>query len=267
MATSRQNRRFDGYKTHASVDPDSELIDEVDRHPGEHPDRDAVDDLLGRHADGAGQAGGGRRLGIRRWRDPRSADQARLQGAGQGAAGPEPCWALQQRPLHDRPRRRHGDLSGRADRAITPSRRGGGKASFAAHCAHLPAAQECTAARQGRSITIHRHEASSRPPAPSRPPPNGSTPTGPTARSSNARSRTSPAGCGVAARPDVAAWPASPPTSTPEPPPSTWRASPSSASASTAPLGRPAPVDLHPSTLSPAPMPRSPKRSPYEPHR
>ena len=32
-----QNRRFDGYKTHASVDPDSELIDEVDGHPGQHP--------------------------------------------------------------------------------------------------------------------------------------------------------------------------------------------------------------------------------------
>ncbi len=31
-----RNRRFDGYKTHASVDPDSELIDEVTVTPGQH---------------------------------------------------------------------------------------------------------------------------------------------------------------------------------------------------------------------------------------
>jgi hypothetical protein len=41
-----RNRRFDGYKTHASVDPDSELIDEVVATSANAPDRDAVDDLL-----------------------------------------------------------------------------------------------------------------------------------------------------------------------------------------------------------------------------
>ena len=40
-----------------------------------------------------------------------------------------------------------------------PSRRGGGKASFAAHCGTCPLRQGCTAAKRGRSITIHRHEA------------------------------------------------------------------------------------------------------------
>jgi hypothetical protein len=42
---------------------------------------------------------------------------------------------------------------------ITPSRRGGVKASFAAHCATCPLRTRCTAARRGRSISIHRHEA------------------------------------------------------------------------------------------------------------
>src|SRR5439155_13280887 len=46
-----QNRRFDGYKTHASVDPDSELIDEVTVTAANTPDRDAVDDLLAPSAD------------------------------------------------------------------------------------------------------------------------------------------------------------------------------------------------------------------------
>ena len=42
-----RNRRFDGYKAHLSVDPDSELIDEVTVTPANAPDRDAVGDLLG----------------------------------------------------------------------------------------------------------------------------------------------------------------------------------------------------------------------------
>ena len=44
-----RNRRFDGYKAHLSVDPDSELIDEVVATPANAPDRDAVDDLLADH--------------------------------------------------------------------------------------------------------------------------------------------------------------------------------------------------------------------------
>lgn len=41
-----RNRRFDGDKTHVSVDPDSELIDEVVVTPANTHDADAVDDLL-----------------------------------------------------------------------------------------------------------------------------------------------------------------------------------------------------------------------------
>jgi IS5 family transposase len=45
-----RNRRFDGYKAHLSVDPDSELIDEVTATAANTPDREAVSDLLGGHA-------------------------------------------------------------------------------------------------------------------------------------------------------------------------------------------------------------------------
>jgi hypothetical protein len=40
------NRRFDGYKAHLSVDPDSDLIDEVTATAANTPDRDAVEDLV-----------------------------------------------------------------------------------------------------------------------------------------------------------------------------------------------------------------------------
>jgi len=45
-----RNRRFDGYKAHLSVDPDSELIDEVAATPANAPDRDAASELLDEHA-------------------------------------------------------------------------------------------------------------------------------------------------------------------------------------------------------------------------
>ena len=47
-----RNRRFDGYKAHLSVDPDSELIDEVAATPANTPDREAAGELLGGLAGG-----------------------------------------------------------------------------------------------------------------------------------------------------------------------------------------------------------------------
>ena len=45
------NRHFDGYKTHLSIDPTSELIDEVAVSAANAPDAAAVSDLLANHAD------------------------------------------------------------------------------------------------------------------------------------------------------------------------------------------------------------------------
>jgi hypothetical protein len=237
-----QNRRFDGYKMHTSVDPDSELIDEARVTPANTPDRDAVDDLLAPTADDevkpevvgdSAYAGGDTRDRLtKRGYKLRAKQPPARNRAGRYS---KDRFAIN---LDD------GTVTCPAGQTVTirPSRRGEGKASFAAHCGTCPLRKHCTVARRGRSITIHATKPSSRPPAPSSPLPIGSTPTEPTGRSWNARSPTTPAGCGVAARPDVAVRFASPPTSTPEPPRSTWRASPSSVSASTAP-GRPAPPD------------------------
>ena len=51
-----RNRRFDGYKAHLSVDPDSELIDEVAATAANTPDRDAAGELLGELAERCRQA-------------------------------------------------------------------------------------------------------------------------------------------------------------------------------------------------------------------
>lgn len=44
--------RFDGYKGHVSIDPDSEIIDDVTVKPANTADQDVVDDLLGITDDG-----------------------------------------------------------------------------------------------------------------------------------------------------------------------------------------------------------------------
>jgi IS5 family transposase len=154
-----QNRRFDGYKTHASVDPDSELIDEVTVTPANTPDRDAVDDLL---ASSAGDEDKPEVVGDSAYADGDT--RARLTKAGYPLrAKVPPARNRAGRYTKDRFQVNLDDatVTCPADHTVTinPSRRGGGKASFAAHCPTCPLRRHCTAARRGRSITIHRHEA------------------------------------------------------------------------------------------------------------
>jgi hypothetical protein len=110
-----KNRRFDGYKTHASVDPDSELIDEVAVTPANTPDRDAVDDLL---VPSAGDEGKPEVVGDSAYADGETRDrarQARLCDQSQGAADPQPRRPVHQGPVPDRPRRQQGHLPGGND--------------------------------------------------------------------------------------------------------------------------------------------------------
>lgn len=154
-----QNRRFDGYKTHASVDPDSELIDEVTVTPANVPDRDAVDDLLEPSTEDEDKP---EVVGDSAYADGDTRDRLTNRGYKLRAKVP-PARNRAGRFTKDRfgIDLDEGTVTCPADVtvAIRPSRRGGGKASFAAHCATCPLRTGCTAARRGRSITIHRHEA------------------------------------------------------------------------------------------------------------
>jgi hypothetical protein len=154
-----RNRRFDGYKAHLSIDPDSELIDEVVATPANTPDRDAVDDLL------AGLAGLEDKpvvVGDSAYAD--GATREHLDQAGFEVVSKCPpvrngtgCFTKDRFDV---------DLE---DNTVTcpaghtvgvrVSPRGGGKASFKAHCRHCPLRDQCTPSHRGRTITIHPQEA------------------------------------------------------------------------------------------------------------
>jgi IS5 family transposase len=154
-----RNRRFDGYKAHTSVDPDSELIDEVVATAANTPDRDAVDDLLGPSADEPDKP---EVVGDCAYADGDTRDRLAKNGYKMRAKVP-PVRNRGGRFSKDRFKINLSDATVTCPAGhtvtITPARRGGGKASFAAHCATCPLRKSCTVAKRGRSISIHRHEA------------------------------------------------------------------------------------------------------------
>jgi hypothetical protein len=154
-----RNRRFDGYKAHLSVDPDSELIDDVVVTPANTHDADAVDDLLADHAE----------------------DEIKPTVIGDCAyAGADTLDDLQQAGFEVKakvpPARGRGGRFGKDDFevdlqagtvacpaghvvAIRIGPDGGGRADFAERCAGCPLRERCTSSTSGRSVTIHPKEA------------------------------------------------------------------------------------------------------------
>ena len=153
-----RNRRFDGYKTHLSVDPDSELIDEVAVTPANTPDRDAVGDLL----EGlAAEDDKPEILGDSAYAD--GATRATLAEAGFEVVAKVPP-VRNATGLFTKDRFRV-DLETQSVTcpagqrvAINPTRDGGGRASFKVHCKGCPLRRACTKSRAGRTIAIGRHE-------------------------------------------------------------------------------------------------------------
>jgi hypothetical protein len=154
-----RNRRFDGYKAHLSIDPDSELIEEVVATAANAPDRDAATQLLAPHADDEDKP---EVLGDSAYADGATRDTLRTQGFDITAKCP---------PLRNSTGLFTKDHFGvdldeqtvtcpAGQRvAINPTRDGGGRASFKAHCSDCPMRRACTKSRSGRTIAIHQHEA------------------------------------------------------------------------------------------------------------
>jgi hypothetical protein len=153
------NRRFDGYKTHLSIDPDSELIDEVTVTPANAADHDPVDELLAPVAQnkvkpvvfGDSAYANGDTL-------------ARLEGQGFEVRARVPAAAGRDG--------RYGKDAFRIDLAagtvtcpanqsapIRYHKNGEGEASFKPHCGTCPLAERCTTSKDGRTITVNPHEA------------------------------------------------------------------------------------------------------------
>jgi IS5 family transposase len=153
-----RNRRFDGYKSHVSVDPDSELIDEVVATPANTPDRDAVDGLLAPVADADDKP---TVVGDSAYADGDTRTRLGDDGFQVRAKVPPVRNSTGLFPKS----RFHIDLTAgtvtcpaELSVAIRPSRDGGGKASFAPHCRTCPLREDCTRSSRGRTVTIGRHE-------------------------------------------------------------------------------------------------------------
>ncbi len=154
-----RNRRFDGYKAHLSVDPDSELIDEVALTPANTPDRDAAGELLAGLADGEDKP---EVVGDSAYGDAATRADLEAQGFTVTAKCP-PARNSAGRYSKDRfavdLQRNTVTCPAGQVAVITASARGGGKASFRPWCAACPLRTACTSARRGRTIAIHPHEA------------------------------------------------------------------------------------------------------------
>ena len=154
-----RNRRFDGYKAHLSVDPDSELIDEVAATAANAPDRAAAGELLDEHAD---QEDKPEVVGDSAYGDAATRAELQAQGFTVTAKCP-PARNSGGRFAKDRftVDLDHGTVTFPAGQTavIIPASGGGGRASFRPWCATCPLRPACTASRRGRTIAIHPQEA------------------------------------------------------------------------------------------------------------
>jgi hypothetical protein len=152
------DRKFDGYKTHISIDPDSELIDEVAVTAANAADHDAVDDLLSAVADAADKPV---IFGDSAYADGETL--ARLEGQGFEVMAKVPAAVGRD----GRYSKDDFDIDLDAGTVTCPAGQvtsirwhadGGGMAGFGSACASCPLAGQCTTNKAGRTITIHLHE-------------------------------------------------------------------------------------------------------------
>jgi hypothetical protein len=153
-----RNRHFDGYKAHLSIDPDSELIDEVVATPANTPDRDAASDLLAPLAEEGDKP---EVLGDSAYADGATRDTLEAKGFTVTAKCPpvRNATGLFTKDRFDVDLETQTVTCPAGKRVtINPTRDGGGRASFKVHCRACPMRQACTKSRAGRTITVHPHE-------------------------------------------------------------------------------------------------------------
>jgi len=153
-----RNRQFDGFKTHVSIDPDSELIDEVAATAGNVSDRDAVDELLAPVAEWEDKP---EVYGDCAYADGDTLNE--LEGKGFEVRAKVP-------PASNKKGRFSKDqfiIDFADETVICPAgqvaeidfdENGGGVARFGKICATCPLASQCTTNKGGRNITIHPYE-------------------------------------------------------------------------------------------------------------
>jgi hypothetical protein len=154
---------FDGYKGHIAADPDSEIITAAEVSTATSGDAVVAPTLLGDLDPGEGEP---------------TADGV-VYGDSAYGTGAHLAWLEQQRlrpmvkaQLPTAPGGRFAKDQFRIDLqaqtvtcparvtvAITPARRGGGRARFGVACSVCPLRQACTSSVGGRVVAVHPHEA------------------------------------------------------------------------------------------------------------
>ena len=154
-----RNRRFDGFKAHLSVDPDSELIDDVVVTPANTHDADAVTDLLAGHVDDVVKP---TVMGDCAYAGADTLDDLAQAGFDVMAKVPPAGGRAGMFGKDD------FNIDLEADTVSCPaghvvnirrSADGAGRADFAERCADCPLREQCTTSAKGRSVTIHPKEA------------------------------------------------------------------------------------------------------------
>jgi IS5 family transposase len=154
-----RNRRFDGYKAHLSVDPDSELIDDVVVTPANTHDADAVTDLVASHADDEIKP---TVMGDSAYAGADTRDDLEQAGFEVVAKVPPASGRAGMFGKDDFNVDLDADTVGCPAGQVVTIRRsidGAGRADFAGHCTGCALRDGCTTSAKGRSITIHPKEA------------------------------------------------------------------------------------------------------------
>ena len=152
------NRHFDGYKAHLSVDPDSELIDEVAVSPGNATDASAVPDLLAGHIDEddkpevAGDSAYGNAPARKALEDQGYKVTAKAPPAKNSTGG------FSKEDFNVDLAKREVTCPAGHTVTVHFGRGGQGKASFKGHCRHCPLKERCTPSHRGRTISLHPQE-------------------------------------------------------------------------------------------------------------
>jgi Transposase DDE domain len=159
------SRGFDGYKGHAAVDPDSEIITATTVTPGNAGDAAAAADLISDFLDNAGEQGeqgltvyGDAAYGTGEFHD--LLDEAGIASRCKSQA-PTAAGGLFPKDRFDIDL---GAQSATCPAGVTapirPARSGDGSgiAYFGQACTGCPLRAQCTTAKQGRSVSIGAHE-------------------------------------------------------------------------------------------------------------
>lgn len=164
-----QVRGFDGYKGHAAVDPDSEIITDTTVTPGNAGDatvaEDLIDDLLDDDRDrgnGGDSSGGAKVYGDSAYGTGEFQQRLDDEKIASGCRTKPPA-APGGLFTKNRFKIDLDDNTVTCPNEVTVTIRrtanGAGIAQFAEHCATCPLRSQCTTAPGGRAITVNRHEA------------------------------------------------------------------------------------------------------------